>query len=89
MASRAYGRFHRDARLILVTSLVTGAAVSLWWIDFNLYLVSLGYTAATIGLVLHYGKQRYLDEARPLREILERTGLGVPFGAGASRWHVA
>ena len=32
-----YGRFRRDARLILVTSLVTGAAVSLWWIDFNLY----------------------------------------------------
>ena len=36
---RAFGRFHRDARLILVTSLVSGAALSLWWIDFNLYLV--------------------------------------------------
>ena len=42
LAYRAFGRFHRDARLILVTSLVAGAALSLYWIDFNLYLVSLG-----------------------------------------------
>jgi MFS family permease len=48
---RAFGRFQPDARLILVTSLVTGAAVSLWWIDFNLYLGALGFTPATIGLV--------------------------------------
>ncbi len=48
---RAFGRFQPDARLILVTSLVTGAAVSLWWIDFNLYLGALGFEPATIGLV--------------------------------------
>ena len=48
---RAFGRFHPDARLILVTSLVSGAAVSLWWIDFNLYLGALGFEPATIGLV--------------------------------------
>ena len=39
---RYFGRFQRDARLILVTSLVSGAALSLYWIDFNLYLASLG-----------------------------------------------
>ncbi len=48
---RTFGRFQPDARLILVTSLVTGAAVSLWWIDFNLYLGALGFEPATIGLV--------------------------------------
>lgn len=48
---RVFGRFQPDARLILVTSLVTGAAVSLWWIDFNLYLGALGFEPATIGLV--------------------------------------
>ncbi len=48
---RAFGRFQPDARLILVTSLVSGAAVSLWWIDFNLYLGALGFEPATIGLV--------------------------------------
>ena len=42
LAYRAFGRFHRDARLILVTSLVSGAALGLYWIDFNLYLSSLG-----------------------------------------------
>jgi MFS family permease len=50
-ALRTIGRFHRDARLFLVTSLVGGAAVSLYWIDFNLYLASLGFPPATIGLV--------------------------------------
>ena len=45
------GRFHRDARLFLVTTFVAGAALSLYWIDFNLYLESLGYSNATIGVV--------------------------------------
>ncbi len=48
---RLWGRYHRDARLILATSLVAGAAISLWWIDFNLYLEATGLTTATIGLV--------------------------------------
>ena len=46
-----FDRFHRDARLFLVTTLVAGAALSLYWIDFNLYLASLGLSNATIGLV--------------------------------------
>ena len=48
---RVIGRFHHDARLFLVTTLVAGAALSLYWIDFNLYLASLGLSTATIGLV--------------------------------------
>ena len=47
----AFGRFHRDARLFLVTTFVAGAALSLYWIDFNLYLSSLGMSTATIGAV--------------------------------------
>ena len=43
--------FHRDARLFLVTTFVAGAALSLYWIDFNLYLESLGFSTATIGVV--------------------------------------
>ena len=45
------GRFHRDARLFLVTTFVAGAALSLYWIDFNLYLSSLGLSTATIGII--------------------------------------
>ena len=48
---RAFGRFSHDARIMLVTSLVSGAAVSLYWIDFNLYLRSLGYATSQIGLI--------------------------------------
>lgn len=48
---RLWGRYHHDARLILLTSLVTGAAISLWWIDFNLYLEATGLSTATIGVV--------------------------------------
>jgi MFS family permease len=48
---RFWGRYHHDARLILATSLVAGAAISLWWIDFNLYLEATGLSTATIGVV--------------------------------------
>ncbi len=50
-AVRGVRRFHRDARLFLVTTFVAGAALSLYWIDFNLYLASLGLTNAAIGVV--------------------------------------
>jgi MFS family permease len=49
--STVIGRFHRDARLFLVTTFVAGAALSLYWIDFNLYLASLGLSNATIGVI--------------------------------------
>jgi MFS family permease len=48
---RTIGRFERDARLFLVTTLIAGAALSLYWIDFNLYLGSLGLSTAMIGVV--------------------------------------
>lgn len=44
-------RFHRDARVFLATCFVAGAALSLYWVDFNLYLASLGLSTATIGVV--------------------------------------
>lgn len=50
-AFRVMGRFHRDARLFLLVTFVAGAALSLYWIDFNLYLASLGLSTATIGVV--------------------------------------
>ena len=43
--------FERDARVFLLGSLLTSAAISLYWIDFNLYLAALGQDAATIGLI--------------------------------------
>ena len=39
---RGFTGFGRDARLFLLTTIVFGAALSLYWIDFNLYLESIG-----------------------------------------------
>jgi MFS family permease len=46
-----YRGFSPDARRFLLVTLTSGAALSLWWIDFNLYLASLGFDTARIGLV--------------------------------------
>ncbi len=82
IAFRAYGRFNRDARLILVTSLVTGAVVSLWWIDFNLYLVALGYSTATIGLVATLASVAGGIIAFPASAASDRVGRRAIFFAG-------
>jgi MFS family permease len=79
---RAFGRFHRDARLILVTSLVTGAAVSLWWIDFNLYLGALGFDRATIGLVSTLASVAGGVIAFPASAASDRVGRRAVFFAG-------
>ena len=83
---RAFGRFHRDARLILVTSLVAGAAISLWWIDFNLYLVALGMSPATIGLVSTLAALAGGLIAFPASALSDRFGRRSAFlgGLGAS-----
>src|SRR5215218_9023019 len=79
---RAYGRYHRDARLILVTSLVTGAAVSLAWIDFNLYLAALGLETQTIGLVATIGSLAAALVAFPASAASDRFGRRTAFGVG-------
>jgi MFS family permease len=81
-SSRAYRRFSRDARLILVTSLVTGAAISLWWIDFNLYLVALGYETATIGIVSTIASLAGGIIAFPASAWSDRVGRRVVFYGG-------
>lgn len=69
-----FRRFHRDARVLLVSTLVTGAALSLYWIDFNLYLASLGHSSATIGLVATVGSTASALAAFPASAISDRVG---------------
>jgi MFS family permease len=68
------GRFHRDAKVFLVTTLVSGAALSLYWIDFNLYLASLGYSTATIGVVATIGSMAGALTAFPASALSDRVG---------------
>ena len=79
-------RFRRDARLFLVTSLVAGAALSLYWIDFNLYLASLGYSTATIGLVSTVASIAGVVVAFPVSAASDRFGrrLIIAGGIGVS-----
>ena len=81
------GRFHRDARLFLVTSLVAGAALSLYWIDFNLYLASLGLSTATIGVVSTIASVAGALVAFPASAASDRFGrraiIAGGIGAGA------
>ena len=48
--ARSFTGFERDARIFLVTTLIYGVALSLWWVDFNLYLTALGFDPAFIGI---------------------------------------
>ncbi len=73
MISRFAG-FHRDARLFMGTTLVIGAALSLYWIDFNLYLASLGHSTAVIGLVATVASTAGAAAAFPASAASDRFG---------------
>ncbi len=66
--------FERDARVFLVATLFSGAAISLFWIDFNLYLAALGFDRATIGLVAATGSLSGALMAFPASMLSDRIG---------------
>ena len=76
------GRFHRDARFFLVTTFIAGAALSLYWIDFNLYLESLGYSTATIGVVSTIASVAGAAAAFPASAASDRFGRRAIIAAG-------
>ncbi len=78
---RLWERYHRDARLILVTSLVAGAAISLWWIDFNLYLEATGLSPAEIGLVATLANVAGAFIPFPASAVSDRVGRRAVFAA--------
>ena len=78
----AFRRFHRDARLFLVTTFVAGAALSLYWIDFNLYLASLGLSTATIGVISTVAAVAGALVAFPASAASDRFGRRVIVAAG-------
>ena len=82
MSFLGIGRFHRDARLFLVTSLVAGAALSLYWVDFNLYLASLGLPTATIGVVSTVASLAGALVAFPASAASDRVGRRAVIAGG-------
>ncbi len=81
---RSLTGFERDARLFLFVTLASGSAVSLWWIDFNLYLRSLGIDPALIGLVATAGSAASLVIAFPASIVSDRLGRRLVLLGGAA-----
>lgn len=66
--------FEPDARRFLFSALLAGAAISLYWIDFNLYLVALGIDAPTIGLIATVGSLAAAVVTFPASMLSDRIG---------------
>ena len=49
---REFGRFQRNARLYLLSNVLSGVTTGILLVLYNLYLVSLGYGTDFIGIVL-------------------------------------
>jgi MFS family permease len=84
--ARSFTGFERDARIFLLVTLVYGVTLSLWWVDFNLYLASLHFDAAFIGLVVTAGSAAGAVVAFPASLLSDRIGrrLVLVFGTGTS-----
>ncbi len=77
-----YRGFEPDARRFLLVTLVAGAATSLWWIDFNLYLASIGFEDARIGIVATVGSLASAVAAFPASSWSDRIGRRLTMAAG-------
>ncbi len=71
---RSFTGFSRDAQLFLLTTFVSGAAISLYWTDFNLYLAALGIERSTIGLIASVASLAGVIVAFPASGLSDRIG---------------
>jgi len=71
---RSFTGFGRDARIFLLTTVVLGSAQSVFWIDYNLYLESIGIDAPTIGLLLATQQLSGVLMALPSSALANRYG---------------
>ena len=71
---RGFTGFSRDARLFLLTTIIFGAALSLYYIDFNLYLESIGVDRPTIGWMMSLSQLAGVLVALPASAISSRYG---------------
>jgi MFS family permease len=71
---RSFTGFERDARLFLLVTLLAGGALSLYWIDFNLYLRSMAVDPATIGIIATAASAAAMLAALPSSYLSDRYG---------------
>lgn len=80
---RTFAGFGRDARLFLLTTLIIGAAISVYWIDFNLYLEALGVDRSTIGALMAVSQIAGVAVALPAAAVSDRIGRRWVIAGGA------
>jgi MFS family permease len=86
---RSFTGFGRDARLFLLTTIVFGAATSLYWIDFNLYLDALGVDRSTIGWLMATSQLAGVAVALPTSTLSDRIGRRTVMAIGMTLAAVA
>ena len=79
---RSFTGFSRDARLFLLTTIAFGAAISLYWIDFNLYLGALGIDRTTISSFLVASQLGGVIVALPASALSDRFGRRAVMAGG-------
>jgi MFS family permease len=87
--ARSFTGFGRDARLFLLTTIVFGAATSLYWIDFNLYLDALGVDRSTIGWLMATSQLAGVAVALPTSALSDRIGRRTVMAIGMTLAAVA
>lgn len=79
---RSFTGFGRDARLFLLTTIVFGAAISLYWIDFNLYLEAIGLDRQMIGWLMAVSQLAGVVVALPASALSDRIGRRAVMAGG-------
>jgi MFS family permease len=79
-----YRGFERDARVFLLGTVFASGAIGLFWINFNLYLASLGIDAPTIGLIATIGALSSAAIALPASVLSDRLGRRVAMVIGSA-----
>ena len=80
----SYRGFERDAKIFVLSTIFASGAIGLFWINFNLYLASLGIEPETIGLVATFGALSSAVIALPASVLSDRIGrrLTMVIGSG-------
>jgi len=72
--ARSFTGFSRNARLFLLTTIVFGAGISLYWVDFNLYLEATGVDKPSIGWLMSVSQLAGFLVALPASALSNRIG---------------
>jgi MFS family permease len=71
---RSFTGFGRNARIFLLTTIVFGAGISLYWVDFNLYLEATGIDKPSIGWLMSVSQLAGFLVALPASALSNRIG---------------